>query len=169
MFLLAGLLWLNGCGQSQSNAPSGSASVDPRIPTAAQPRLKTIKLWIGSEEMTAEMALTEVEERTGMMFRTNVAEGEGMLFVFPEPHRASFWMMNTLAPLSAAYISSDGVIQELHELEPQNTNSVVAATDNIQFVLETKQGWFKRHNIEPGAAVSTEYGPLNKVFSFKPQ
>src|SRR5689334_18418827 len=127
VLLLAGLLWLNGCGQSQSTAPTLTAPAEPDLPTTAQPRLQTIKLWIGPEVMTAELALNETQERTGMMFRTNVVEGEGMLFVFPETHRASFWMKNTLIPLSAAYIGSDGVIQEIHELEPQNTNSVVAA------------------------------------------
>ncbi len=99
-----------------------------------------------------------------MMFRTNMEENEGMLFVFPEPIRASFWMKNTLLPLSAAYISPDGTILEIHDLQPQDTNTVVAATDNVQFVLETKQGWFKRHNIQEGMSISTEKGPLHKVF-----
>jgi uncharacterized membrane protein (UPF0127 family) len=105
-----------------------------------------------------------MQEQTGMMFRTNMAENEGMLFVFPQPVQASFWMKNTILPLSAAYISPDGTILEIHDLQPQDTNSVIAETDNVQFVLETRQGWFKRNNIGAGTVISTERGPLHKVF-----
>lgn len=136
----------------------------PPIPTAAQPKLPTVKLWIGAEEMSAEMALNGIQQQTGMMFRTNIAENEGMIFVFPYPHRASFWMKNTLVPLSAAYIDSEGVIQEIHKLEPHNTNAVRAASENIQYVLETSQGWFQRHNIGPGTLVRTDKGNLRKTF-----
>jgi len=33
-----------------------------------------VKLWLGSEELAAEMALTAEQERTGMMFRTNITD-----------------------------------------------------------------------------------------------
>jgi len=65
-------------------------AVDPFAPTQAQPKLPTIKLWLGAEELAAEMALTAQQERTGMMFRTNMAETEGMIFVLPLTQRASF-------------------------------------------------------------------------------
>ena len=42
-----------------------------------------MKLWLGAEEMVAELALTGEQMQTGMMFRTNLAENAGMLFVFP--------------------------------------------------------------------------------------
>jgi uncharacterized protein len=160
-------LWTAGCGHE--SAPAIAAPSAPPLPTEAQPKLKTIKLYIGTNVMDAEMALTGIQMQTGMMYRTNVTENEGMLFVFGGPWRASFWMMNTKVPLSAAYIDPAGVIQEIHELEPGNTNSVVAAAENIQFVLETKQGWFERHQIGAGTLISTQYGPLSKTFSFKPQ
>jgi len=66
--------------------------------------------------------------------------------------------------ISAAYIGPDGVIAEIHHLEKNDTNSVVAATDNIQYVLEVKDGWFVRHNINPGAVIRTEKGSLRETF-----
>jgi len=114
--------------------------------------------------MVAETALTEIQRETGMMFRTNMAENEGMVFVFPTPFRASFWMMQTELPLSAAYIDPEGVILEIHDLQPHDTNAVVAASDNVQYVLETRQGWFQRHGIKAGTVISTEKGPLKKAF-----
>jgi hypothetical protein len=99
-----------------------------------------------------------------MMFRTNMAENGGMLFPLPWTQQASFWMKNCPMPLSAAYIDPEGIIQEIHDFQPFNTNSVVAAGNNIRFVLETPQGWFQKHHIQPGVAIATERGPLMQTF-----
>lgn len=123
-----------------------------------------MKIYVGPQEMIAELALTLQQERTGMMFRTNMDENAGMLFPLPYTQRASFWMKNCPLPLSAAYIDEEGIIQELHELHSFDTNAVLAASDNIRFVLETPQGWFQRHGIHTGMAVATERGPLMQTF-----
>ena len=139
-------------------------SVDDFLPTQAQPKLPTIKIYLGAETLDAEQALTEREVMTGMMFRTNIQETDSMLFVFPQPYRASFWMKNCPESISAAYIDPTGVIQEIHHLERNDTNSVVAVTDKIQFVLETKEGWFTRHHIGAGTVIRTEKGSLQQTF-----
>ena len=144
--------------------PDPSAEQLPALPTRAQPRLPTIKLWLGAEEMTAEQARAEMEIRTGMMFRTNLPENEGMIFVLDGPQRTSFWMKNCPLPLSAAYMDADGRILELHEFQPQNTNGVESHATNVEFVLETSQGWFQRHHVPTGTLVTTERGPLKKVY-----
>ena len=123
-----------------------------------------MKLWLGAEEMDAELALSGEQMQTGMMFRTNLAENAGMLFVSPVPYRAAFWMKNCPLPLSAAYIDPEGVILEIHDLQPYNTNSVVASSDRVQFVLETSQGWFGRHHVTTGMVVRTEHGTLTDTF-----
>src|ERR1700730_8588915 len=139
IFVIGAIALAGGCKPSAT--PVATAPSEPGIPTPAQAKLPTIKLWIGAQEMITEMALTPLQEQTGMMFRTNMAENEGMIFPFPQPIRASFWMKNTVLPLSAAYIAPDGTILEIHDLHPLDTNAVVAATENVEFVLETRQGW----------------------------
>ena len=133
-------------------------------PTHAQPKLRTMKIYLGAETLDAELALTAKEEMTGMMFRTNIQETDAMLFTLPVPQRASFWMKNCPESISAAYITPDGTIQEIHHLEQNDTNAVFAARDDIQFVLETKEGWFTRHHIAPGTVIQSEKGPLAEVF-----
>ncbi len=155
--------FLAGCGKPDAASAPLTASAPP-LPTQAQPKLRTTKLWIGPEELVVEVAETAIQQQTGMMFRTNIPEDVGMIFILPSPQRAAFWMKNCPESLSAAYISPDGVIQEIHHLEKHDTNSVVAASDNIQFVLETKEGWFQRHNISTGVVVRTEFGSLEKTF-----
>jgi len=130
----------------------------------AQPRLRTIKLWLGAQEMDAEMALTQTQVATGMMYRKEMGTNDGMLFVFPRPHRTAFYMRNTVIPLSAAYIDPEGTILEVHDLKPLEETPVEAATDNIQFVLETPQGWFKKNNIGVGTVIRTERGSLQETF-----
>ena len=164
MKAIVGAVCLAGCSQRQPDAPPPR---DDRTGAHthlnhALPRLPTVKLWLGSQELTAEVARTEVEVRTGMMFRTNMVEGEGMLFVFPRPLRASFYMRNTTIPLSCAYLDPEGVILETHHLKPHDETPVEAQSSNVQFVLETPLGWFERNQIGPGTVVRTPYGALRE-------
>lgn len=162
-------LWLGfglwgGCSRTATPAPAPAPVLAPGEPAQAQPKLRTMKIYVKTEEMIAELALTDDQQHTGMMYRTNMGDNEGMLFPLPFTQRAAFWMKHCPLGLSAAYIDQEGVIQEIHDLQPYNTNAVVAASDNIRFVLETPQGWFKKHNITPGVAITTERGPLMKTF-----
>jgi uncharacterized membrane protein (UPF0127 family) len=131
----------------------------------ALPKLPSLKLWVGKQVIEAEVAVKARELATGMMYRTNIAENEGMLFRLPFPQRASFYMRNTVVPLSCAYIDAEGMILEIHDLQPRNEKPVPSATDNIQYVLETAQGWFERNNIGIGTVIRTEHGSLAEVFS----
>ena len=160
--LLVAALLIGGCGKPAG--PSTRVVLDPDEPTQALPKLQTMKLWVGPEEMTVELALTAEQQRAGMMFRTNLAEDAGMFFPLPATQRASFWMKNCPLPLSAAFIDPEGVIQEIHQFQPHNTNAVVSSAANIRFVLETPQGWFGRHNVRTGMIVRTERGPLMDTF-----
>jgi uncharacterized membrane protein (UPF0127 family) len=160
--LLLGIVLLAGCKKTETVA--APKSIDDILPKEAQPKLPTMKIYLGAEALDAELALTQKEEMTGMMYRTNIQDTDSMLFVLPVPQRASFWMKNCPESISAAYISPDGVIQEIHHLEQNDTNAVVAATDNIQFVLETSDGWFARHNVNPGMVIRTERGSLADTF-----
>jgi uncharacterized protein len=159
--LLAALLLCGGCERAK---PQPVVTVDPTEPTRAQPRLPTMKLYLGSQEMIVELARTAIQQRTGMMFRTNMDENTGMLFPMPQTEQVSFWMKNCPLPLSAAYIDPEGIIQEIHEFKPHDTNGVVSASNNIRFVLETPQGWFERHHIGVGVAVATDQGSLMTTF-----
>jgi len=161
LFLAATLL--AGCKKSGDGATPPAAG-DDSLPTHAQPRLPTIKIYLGADILDAEMATTPREITTGMMFRTNIQETDSMLFVLPVPQRTSFWMKNCPESLSAAYIGPDGVIKEIRHLEKNDTNSVVAVSDDIQYVLETRDGWFTRHNIGAGTVIRTEKGSLLETF-----
>jgi uncharacterized membrane protein (UPF0127 family) len=164
--LLLAANFLFGCAKTSVPAPTAAATNSPEvfIPTHAQSKLPTMKIFLGAETLDAELALTSEEEQTGMMFRTNILDSDSMLFVLPYTMRADFWMKNCPESISAAYITPDGVITEIHHLEKNDTNGVIAATDNVRFVLETSEGWFARHNVHEGQVIVTEKGSLAKTF-----
>ncbi|HEY5041441.1 MAG TPA: DUF192 domain-containing protein [Verrucomicrobiae bacterium] len=161
--LLAATLFA-GCRKASPPAGAPVTSLADELPTHAQPKLPMMKIYLGSEVLDTELALTFKEEQTGMMFRTNIQDSDSMLFVLPSTAQADFWMKNCPESISAAYIRPDGVIQEIHHLEKNDTNGVFSATDNIRFVLETQDGWFTNHHIGVGTLIRTEKGSLSETF-----
>lgn len=165
--LLLAVAILAGCAKPAPPAPKPQ-TIDDILPKHAQPKLRTMKLYIGSfpsiKTLEAELALTGDEIMTGMMYRTNIQETDAMLFLLPATQRANFWMKNCPESISAAYITPEGIIAEIHHLEANDTNGVISATDNIRFVLETKEGWFERNFIGTGTVIRTEKGSLAETF-----
>jgi uncharacterized membrane protein (UPF0127 family) len=172
--VMIGISLVSGCAPEKPNAsapeqPTQSVAQLPPQPasyamTNAQPKLPTVKLWLGSKEIVAEIASTTVQISTGMMFRKEMPENDGMLFVFLRPHRTTFYMRNTYIPLSCAYIDPEGTILEIHDMKPLDESPILAKTDDIQYVLEMNQGWFQRNDIQVGTVVRTEAGSLRDTF-----
>jgi uncharacterized membrane protein (UPF0127 family) len=165
-WLLTVCLALAGCDKPLPPAAQ-AAPAAPAVesgPTKAQPRLPTVKLLLGTNEMVTEIARSALEVQTGMMFRTNMPEMEGMIFVFPDSDYRAFWMKNTLVPLSCAYINREGLVMELHDMKPLDQTSIPSVSGEIQYVLEVNQGWFKRHHVTPGTLIQSEKGTLRDTF-----
>ncbi len=163
--LLFALAALAGCQKAPEQAQTVQPDLDSNgVPTHGQAKLPTIKLYVGPLVLDTEMALTDLQERTGMMYRTNIQDSDSMIFVLPSPQRASFWMKNCPESISCAYITADGTIKEIHHLEQNDTKPVYAAEDDIVFVLETHDGWFAQHNIPVGTVIRTEKGTLADTF-----
>jgi uncharacterized membrane protein (UPF0127 family) len=168
--LATGACILAGCNKSAGSPPASPAAAGTMLhslPTEAQPKLPTVKLYVASEQMDAEMCVTPRQTETGMMFRKSMGTNDGMLFNLEYPQQASFWMKNCDVPLSVAYINSEGVIEEIHPLQVQDTNSVISTATDIRFALETPQGWFEQHHVTTGMVIRTERGTLLQTFGQK--
>jgi uncharacterized membrane protein (UPF0127 family) len=114
-----------------------------------------MELHIGGADGTpivAEIARTDEQRERGLMWRQTLAAGEGMLFVFERDRILSFWMKNTLLPLSIAYIAYDGRILEIHDMEPRSQVPVQSGR-SARYALEVPQGWFTRMGIKSGDVV----------------
>lgn len=145
-------------------APRGDTNAPHFHLDHAQPKLATVKLWIGSKEIDAEMCLTLSQVATGLMFRPGITNDESMLFVFPKPQQLAFYMKNVGFDIDAAYIDGGGVIQQIVRLKKMDETPVPSASNEIQFVLETAPGWFERNGIGVGALVKTPRRSLREEF-----
>jgi uncharacterized membrane protein (UPF0127 family) len=58
------------------------------------------------------------------------------------------------------------VILQIVDMKPNDETTLHANTDQVQFVLETKHGWFDRNNVKPGTLITTENGSLKEAFRF---
>ncbi|MDR0400061.1 MAG: DUF192 domain-containing protein [Treponema sp.] len=103
----------------------------------------------GAVTLRAEIARSAGERQQGLMYRKDLAEGRGMLFVFDRDQIMSFWMKNTLIPLSIAYIKSDGSILEIRDMRPLD-ESPIRSSRGVRYALEVPQGWFDRAGIAAG-------------------
>lgn len=99
--------------------------------------------------LRAEIADNDAERERGLMHRKEVREGEGMLFIFESDQPLSFWMKNTLVPLSIAFIASDGRLLEFHDMTPLSL-APVNSERSVRYALEVPQGWFARARIAVG-------------------
>jgi hypothetical protein len=97
----------------------------------------------------AELARTDAQRQQGLMHRKELKDGHGMLFIFERDEILSFWMKDTLIPLSIAYIAGDGRILEIYDMEPGNLNPV-RSSRSARYALEVPQGWFERAELGPG-------------------
>ena len=104
----------------------------------------------------AEIARSEQELTAGLMFREKLPDGEGMFFVFESDRVLSFWMKNTLIPLSIAYIAYDGRIIEIKDMYPHDETRVVSSR-SVRYALETPQGWFSKAGVREGDIVRVDF------------
>lgn len=126
-------------------APFALAKEEPQ-------KLSTITLTINKETIKAELADTEPARQKGLMFREKMGKNEGMVFVFDDPGYHGMWMMNTLIPLSVAFIDADGKILNIREMLPQ-TQEVHSAAGPAIYALEMNAGWFAEKKIKAGDTV----------------
>jgi uncharacterized membrane protein (UPF0127 family) len=137
-------------------APSPAAA-PPAAKDAAAHRVNTglarIAIEVGGRPVRVEVADTAGVRETGLMNRFSIPADEGMLFVFPVPQPLAFWMRDTYMPLSIAFIDAEGRILNIEEMAPR-TDATHLSRGEALYALEMRQGWFRRHGIEPGVIVT---------------
>ncbi|EMY62259.1 DUF192 domain-containing protein [Leptospira terpstrae] len=111
---------------------------------------------VADRALKLEIANSPSTRATGLMYRTKLGEDEGMLFVFPRPDYLSFWMKNTLIPLSIGYFSEDMRLLESFDMKPNQTEEVYNARKPAMYALEVNQGWFAKHKIGKDAVLTLE-------------
>ncbi|MCE0523019.1 MAG: DUF192 domain-containing protein [Methylacidiphilales bacterium] len=143
--ILLGLLGPAGLfGWAQDAAPDDA----PIAPMAK------VTLHIDKASLTTEIAASSAQEERGLMFRSKLGDNEGMIFILPKIAAATFWMKNTLIPLSIAFIDKNGVILEIHDMKALDETITRSDSDLVAYALETNLHWFALNGIKPGDKIT---------------
>ena len=86
----------------------------------------------------------------GLMYRTSLPANTGMLFAFPARTTSPFWAKDTFLNLDVAFLSEDGVVQEIVQLEAESTELVSAEAEYFH-AIEMPGGWMARHGVVIGS------------------
>jgi uncharacterized membrane protein (UPF0127 family) len=92
------------------------------------------------------------EQRQGLMGVESLPPNHGMAFVYDEPTTGSFWMKDTLIPLSIAFVDGDRIVA-IEEMTPCDTDPCPtwsAGGSEYTSAIEANAGWFSAHGISVG-------------------
>jgi uncharacterized protein len=159
-------LLLAGCGDPQTDPDtqsqrtsqaSDTTAVGKEETTSGPSGLRTLVIEAsgGKEvEVRVEVADDLAEQAKGLMDRTTLGENRGMLFAFPEERELSFWMKNTLIPLSIAFIDSESRIIDIQEMKPLDDEPPhYVSAEPARYALEVNRGFFEERGVRVGNRV----------------
>ncbi len=119
---------------------------------AASASLPMAQLNVGMHLIHAEVADTPESRQQGLMYRKSLRQNAGMLFIFNEKAGHCFWMKNTPLPLSIAFLSDDGTIVNIADMQPHSESNHCPKVA-VRYALEMQQGWFAQRGVTAGAKI----------------
>ena len=112
--------------------------------------------------LTVRIADDAQERADGLMNVTSLPANEGMAFLFGGPTDATFWMKDTLLPLSVAFVS-DGKIVAIRDMAPCTADPCPTYASPIAVHVWPSRrtgGGSRDHGIEVGDRVESFDGPF---------
>ncbi|MCL4545283.1 MAG: DUF192 domain-containing protein [Chloroflexi bacterium] len=97
-----------------------------------------------------ELATTPKQWQTGLMNRPSLSADTGMLFVFPSDVTYSFWMKDTIIPLSVAFLDDEGTVLAIEDMQPLTTD-IHVSPGPYRYALEVPQSYLSGLGVSAGA------------------
>jgi uncharacterized membrane protein (UPF0127 family) len=135
-----------GSNVSPSSNPSNSTPVVRA--DAAQPD-GTVRMQIGRETFTLEVAATGRARQIGLMHRRSMPQDRGMIFSFPQAQSLGFWMKNTHIPLDIVYLDENGKVVSVKQMKPMDETRVESDAP-AKYAVELNQGAAQRAGVKVG-------------------
>ena len=117
----------------------------------------------GDDVLTVRIADEPDERARGLMGVADLPADEGMAFLYGGPTEATFWMKDTLIPLSVAFVDNRNTIVTIRDMTPcadGDTCRTYASTEPYTTAIEAEAGWFAAHGIEEGDRIRSFDGPF---------
>ena len=99
-----------------------------------------------------EIADEAEEQQRGLMGVERLPADQGMAFVWAEPVQSTFWMKDTLIPLSIAFVGESSRVIDVLDMAPCDGDSCPLYGIDEPYVLaiEANLGWFDDHGVDEG-------------------
>lgn len=101
-------------------------------------------------EFDVWIADTPRRHAQGLMFVRRLDPRRGMLFLYDQPHYASYWMKNTYVSLDILFFGADGRIVNIIENTVPLSTDPLLSIGSVSMVLELAAGTTARLGIRPG-------------------
>jgi uncharacterized membrane protein (UPF0127 family) len=149
--VLAGMIVMGAC--SPPGSP-GTALPEPRFDEATL----IVQTESGAVRIRVEVADSPDERARGLMFREELPPDGGMVFLPEEITWGTFWMKDTLIPLSLAVWGQGGHIKSILDMEPCREDPCPSYNPQVPWIgaVEVNMGFFERHGVEVGDRVRLE-------------
>lgn len=141
--------------------PSTTTSPPPRLPLEGfgDMALRVVDAVGSTLEWCVLLADDDATWQQGLMDQTSLRGYDGMLFAFDANTSSSFWMRNTLIPLSIAFFREDGSFVYATDMEPCARETADAdcprygPSTNYRYALEVTLGDLQRLGIGEGSRI----------------
>ena len=148
--------------KEMQKAPSDTAKATPPTPTPhvecpVDPAPQQIATLYGharasfvtpdgtKHDFDVEIAATDAAQERGLMYRMSLAPTAGMVFVFSEPHHATFWMKNTCIALDMVFVGEN--------------DKVIGVVTAVPLTTEQRQvPGYSKYVVELAAGVAQQRG-----------
>jgi hypothetical protein len=136
------LLVAVACGSTDAPNPNATAAL-------------SIRTEDGTVSLDVQVADTPDERQTGLMGRESLSPYDGMAFLWEEPVVSSFWMKDTLIPLSIAFWDEGGRIISILDMNPCTEDPCPSYWPDEPFVgaVEVDRGMLEERGVALGDRV----------------
>lgn len=120
------------------------------------PEIKTIPLYIGSEQFVVEIADTSEKQLRGLMFRESIPDDYGMLFIYGEEGYRSMWMKNCKVHLDLIFLDADKQIINMYINVPPCKKEPCGTYESkrpAKYVLELRGNRANELKLKPGDTI----------------
>jgi uncharacterized protein len=102
--------------------------------------------------LDVQVADDDASRERGLMGVTDLPENHGMAFVWDAPTDATFWMKDTLIPLSIAFVGQDNRVVSIREMTPCAADPCETYGSDASYTtaLEANANWFADHHVAVG-------------------
>ena len=109
-------------------------------------------------QVTLEVSVADTfaERQQGLSGVKHLSAGTGMAFAFARPTTDTFWMKDTLIPLSVAFVRADGTIVAIREMTPCTADpcSTYGSPEPYTLAIEAAPSWFASNHIAAGGSAT---------------